>query len=127
MIDQLWLFVVRTALCLNLLTIAYFAVVNGGPVVNGDINDKVAHIGAFYVSGLLADFAFPRSYFGFNKILLLLGYGLLIEVVQYFLPYRDASMLDLLADASGLALYALTFFILMRPPFIGWRWTAARD
>lgn len=127
MIDRLWLLIVRSALCLDLLAIAYFAVINGGPVLSGDINDKMAHIGAFYVSGGLADFAFPRSHFGFNKMLSLLGYGLLIEFVQSFLPYRDASMLDLLADAAGLSLYALTFLILMRTPFIGWRWRTVRD
>jgi VanZ family protein len=127
MINQFWLLIVRTTLCLNLLSIAYFAVVSGGPIVNGDTNDKTAHIGAFYMSGLLADFAFPRSYFGLKKILPLLGYGLLIEIVQSFIPYRDACILDLLADASGLALYALTFLILMRTPFIGWRWTTVRD
>jgi VanZ family protein len=33
-----------------------------------------------------------------------LGYGLLIEFVQHFLPYRSASLGDLLADAAGMAI-----------------------
>jgi VanZ family protein len=35
----------------------------------------------------------------------LLGYGLAIEIIQYILPYRSFSLLDLAADAFGLLAY----------------------
>ena len=35
----------------------------------------------------------------------LLAFGLFIEVVQYFLPYRQFSLLDLAADGIGIWLY----------------------
>jgi VanZ family protein len=36
---------------------------------------------------------------------LLLGYGLLIELIQRELPYREFSLFDLAADALGILLY----------------------
>jgi VanZ family protein len=52
------------------------------------VNDKLGHVLAFGLLSLLADFSFPAGRFGAGKILALLGYGVLIEIVQYFLTYR---------------------------------------
>ena len=73
------------------------------------------------VLGLLADRSFPRTRFGLAKIAALLAYGAAIEAVQYFLPWREASLPDILADAAGIALYAATrpLFLMIpvfRPP-----------
>ena len=83
------------------------------PAVEG-LNDKTEHILAFYVLGLLADFAWPATGFRAAKVLSLLGYGLAIEIVQYFLPYRTFSLFDLGADGIGLALYALSVPVIRR-------------
>ena len=61
---------------------------------------------------------------GAAKILALLAFGLAIEVVQHFLPHRDASLLDIAADVAGIALYAAArpLFLtipLLRPPASG--------
>ena len=48
----------------------------------------------------------------------LAGYGLFIEVVQHFLPYREASFVDLLADGAGIAAYALCIPLLARIPVL---------
>ena len=53
----------------------------------------------------LADHAYPRYSRGSGLWVALLGYGLLIEGLQATLPYREASLGDLLADAAGLAAY----------------------
>jgi len=91
------------------------------PVVE-NMNDKVNHILAFYVLGLLADFSFPRKKFGLSKVLSLLGFGLLIEVIQYFLPYRTFSLYDLGADAAGLAVYWASLPALKHLPLLRRRW-----
>jgi VanZ family protein len=92
-----------------------------GPVIF-DLNDKLNHLAAFFTLALLSDFAFRGSGFGPAKFLPLLGYGLLLESVQHFLPYRDFSLLDLGADALGMTLYAASIPLLRRhPPFAG-RW-----
>jgi VanZ family protein len=77
------------------------------PVV-ADVNDKLNHVLAFYVLGLLADFSWPGTAFYARKAFLLLGYGAVIEIIQYFLPYRSFSLFDLGADAFGLILYAVS-------------------
>lgn len=71
------------------------------------ISDKANHVLAFAVVSFLADYSFPRSRFGLAKIAAVAAYGLSIEVVQYFIPWREASFLDLVADAVGIAAYAL--------------------
>ena len=76
------------------------------PLMN---NDKILHYCAFGVLAFLLDYAFPRSRFGFAKIMVLILYGLGIEYVQSFLPYRSASAGDLYADILGICTYA--FFI----------------
>lgn len=78
------------------------------PVVSG-INDKLNHIFAFFVLALLADFSFPENKFNFRIIIPLMGYGLAIEFIQYFLPHRMFSLFDVAADALGLLIYALSF------------------
>jgi VanZ family protein len=76
--------------------------------VGQDMNDKAGHLLAFFALALLVDFSWPATGFRARKVLSLLGYGLAIEVVQYFLPYRSFSLLDLGADAAGLFLYGMT-------------------
>jgi VanZ family protein len=76
------------------------------------LHDKVSHVLAFATLAFLADFSFPASRFGPGKILPLLAYGVLIELVQYFLPYREASWLDVVGDGAGIAVYAIGFPVL---------------
>lgn len=91
------------------------------PVIE-NINDKVNHALAFFALALLADFSWPRSGFTARKILSLLGYGLVIEIAQYFLPYRAFSLFDLGADALGLFLYWMTVPLLRKLPLLKSRW-----
>lgn len=81
------------------------------------------HILAFYVLALLLDLAFPQRPFGLGKVLALLAFGTLIEVLQYFLPLRQFSLVDILMDAVGVLLYALSRPLLRRLPVLRWRWS----
>lgn len=72
------------------------------PQFNASFGDKVNHIVAFLVLFFLLD----KSY-NFKILMrccILIGYGLFIEIVQSFLPYRTFSLLDLCADGIGLIL-----------------------
>lgn len=77
------------------------------PLLDG-LYDKLKHAAAFFALAMMADYSFPASRFGAAKALAVMGYGVLIEVIQHFLPYREASGLDLVADALGIAAYALS-------------------
>ena len=54
---------------------------------------------------MLADGSFPQKQFWLIKALPLLGYGILIECIQYFIPCRMFSLFDLAVDGAGLMVY----------------------
>jgi VanZ family protein len=76
------------------------------PVVSG-VNDKLNHIFAFFVLVLLADVSFFKNKLMVRIILPLFGYGIAIEVIQHFLPYRMFSLFDVTANMIGLLLYLI--------------------
>jgi len=86
------------------------------------VNDKIEHAFAFFTLALLADFSWPKSGFNLRKSLSLLGYGLAIEITQYFLPPRDCSLFDLGADAVGLCVYWMALPVLKNVPPLNLRW-----
>jgi VanZ family protein len=94
-------FMLGVALCAT----TFLATTSARIPVAEDINDKISHIAAFYALSLLVDFSWPKTGFRFAKALWLLGYGIAIEAVQYFLPHRSFSLFDLGADAVGMVLF----------------------
>jgi VanZ family protein len=119
--------VFRMALLAALIVITHLATTSMHYPVVEDIYDKVNHILAFYVLALLIDFSFPNREFGLAKVSVLLGYGLAIESIQYFLPYRSASLSDVAADAVGLLMYWFSLPVLRQIPWIRSRWDIETD
>lgn len=65
--------------------------------------DKIGHFGSFFCLSYLTYLAFrPRWYW---LALVLASYAVLIELVQSRLPYRSASLGDILADFTGIILF----------------------
>lgn len=64
--------------------------------------DKANHLLAFFTLGILARLAFSKSLATLAGALLF--YGGLIEILQSFAPNRSAEWVDLLADATGIAI-----------------------
>lgn len=71
------------------------------------MGDKLIHFLGAAMLGFLCDYSFPgpRSNYWRWQAPLLLGYGILIEVVQGFMPHRVADHLDVIANAAGLLAY----------------------
>ena len=69
--------------------------------------DKVNHVGAFFVLSLLADYSYLARSALVPKGMALLGFGLLIEGLQYWIGYRYFEIADLVADGGGILLYGL--------------------
>jgi len=113
--EQNVMIVARIILVVTIAFISWQATIQNGieapPVENGD---KILHFLAFGTLALLVDYAFPRNRFGAAKIISLILYGLAIEVVQSYLPYRSASAADLLADLFGIGTYACFIPLLKR-------------
>lgn len=66
-------------------------------------NDKLEHYSAFLGLAFIAHRAM-RAGFAVQMVVLL-GYGAWIELVQYFLPYRSSAMNDFMADIAGVCTY----------------------
>ena len=96
----------RTLLVLVVVAVLHLATTaHAYPMVSA-VSDKVNHMSAFFVLTGLVRFAFPRRGWRF-ALAVLMGFGVLIEFIQYFLPYRESSGLDLMADLAGVVAYAV--------------------
>jgi VanZ family protein len=93
------------ALAVCVLAIAYLAFAPLDQAV-GAPSDKLNHILAFAVLSWLAEGSFPGDRRAPIRWTLLMTYGLVIEIVQAFLPYREFSLLDVAADGMGILLYS---------------------
>ena len=71
------------------------------PVAGGD---KIKH----FLTYFLLCFLFYWNGFSLTSSLLLsISYGAFLEIVQYFIPYRECSLFDILANAGGAGLFCL--------------------
>lgn len=75
--------------------------------------DKLNHILAFSVLYIVFSFSYNKINTPF-KFVLLLFLGLLIEVIQYFIPTREFSFYDLVANLVGIA-FGYILYKLIRP------------
>lgn len=75
-------------------------------------SDKLNHLLAFFLLSILFEKAFGFSFI--IRTLLILAFGFLIELIQYFLPYRQFSLVDMGADAAGIMIYYVFKAIISR-------------
>lgn len=102
-----WLF---TLALIGISTLAFMPSDEVPPISTGW--DKSNHALAFFVLAVLANLSWPRL--GWWKPAIgLVGYGIVIEIVQYFVG-RDAAALDVFADSVGIALHGVLFLVLTR-------------
>ena len=70
--------------------------------------DKFLHFSAFLVLSIFLDLSSIDPLLKKKTLIfLLIAYALYIEVIQYFLPYRDAEFLDFLFDLLGKLVYLM--------------------
>ena len=69
------------------------------PQIN--IWDKAEHAGTFFSLMALAALAYYQKYSPQRLALLLIAYGIAIECIQFFIPSRSFSVLDIVADTTG--------------------------
>ena len=97
----------RLALGLAMLIITSMALTPTPGEVQLSVNDKLGHALAFLLLAFLSHASWPEIRFGWQQVVALLGYGLALEVIQYFIPNRYFSLLDMAADLAGILLYIL--------------------
>ena len=92
----------RLAFWICLAVVLTLALIPPSPYVPTLWWDKANHALAFAVLAVLGSCSYPGRT---SAVLLgLLGYGVLIELLQALTPYRTAEFADVLADAVGLVL-----------------------
>jgi VanZ family protein len=69
------------------------------PQVN--IWDKAEHSGTFFALMTLASLAYFQKHSLQRLAILLITYGIAIECIQFFIPSRSFSVLDMVADSIG--------------------------
>lgn len=119
------LLVYRALLVVWLTAITYLALTgdqNPLTALLSEVNDKIAHITAFYLLALFFDFSFPNNGLNANKVAVLLAYGALLELAQLAGGARDPSFYDFLADTAGVLLYAASIPLTRRLPLLARRW-----
>lgn len=105
----------RVAFALALIGSCILAFTPADRYLQQQMNDKLLHFSAFVVLALMARAAFPLA----PALILafcMSFFGAFIEVVQSYLPYRQFSWLDLLADMAGVMFYFILFEWTMRLP-----------
>lgn len=80
-----------------------------------EVSDKVLHFGAYAVLGAIAALAQRRPRVVLT-VVLLSGFGLLLEFLQGRTTYREFELRDLLADALGAAFGALLVALVLATP-----------
>ncbi len=65
--------------------------------------DKLNHLVAFAVLYLLLFAAFGHLKI-WSRVMLLMAFAVQIEIVQHFIPGREFSLLDIVADGVGIAI-----------------------
>lgn len=72
---------------------------------NIPLSDKLIHLGVFFGFAVLMDLGIERKPFWLWKGLPLFLYGIGIEITQIFIPYREFSWLDIIANILGVIVY----------------------
>lgn len=102
----------RVAFALALSAVTWLAFTSSELPSPMYIWDKGNHFVAFFVLAFLLDYSFPapaRRLARHNAVkwAFLMGYGVGIEVVQWYLGYRQFDFADMLGDALGIASYVV--------------------
>jgi len=77
-------------------------------------NDKAIHCFSYFLLMMVTDFSFKPSKHLLVKAVLILMYSTLIEYAQGFIPGRDTSVGDILANASGVFIFLVCVPVLVR-------------
>ena len=76
-----------------------------------DNADKLKHFTAFFVLSFLLNRASSTIAHRLRNMGALLGFGIFIELVQLFLPFRESSIEDIIADSVGILVFQLILSI----------------
>ena len=74
--------------------------------------DKIKHMSAFFTLSLLLNRASSSITARVRNMILLLLFGIFIEVAQLYFPHRESSISDVIADFAGIVLFQVLYTLL---------------
>ncbi|MBU1659178.1 VanZ family protein [bacterium] len=101
--------VIQTLFYVCLIVIIYLATTTQEIQVIQNSWDKLNHFAAFFVLYILMSLAYKKVSV-LMKVFLFLVFAVSIETVQYFIPGREFSALDVAADMIGVSFAWLVFW-----------------
>ncbi|MBM3916508.1 MAG: hypothetical protein FJ349_02715 [Sphingomonadales bacterium] len=106
----------RVLLALELLVIVYFSLKSPQGGVNVQLNDKVGHFIGYGILSLntFLVFGFRSKWHTTFILLFLIGWGVLMEWLQGFVPGREVSGWDIVANAIGVAIGTSFYYVRRR-------------
>lgn len=84
-----------------LILVEFLALTPNSPKIIVNIWDKFNHFFAFSVLFILLKFGFINLKYSISA-LILLAFGIQVEIAQNFIPNREFSILDIVADFCGI-------------------------
>lgn len=112
-VHLLLLFRCTFTVTIALITYASLVNVTELPEIATRVWDKLQHASAFLLLSFLLQRSFPDkrplSTAYMAQVVFLISYGALIEYLQSYSPYREASLGDLVADSVGVLCYTLLY------------------
>lgn len=108
--------ILRVFLALEFLGIIYLSLKSPNGGVNVQLNDKVGHFIGYGVLSLNTFLVFrlkPQRK-GILLIMGLIGMGVILEGLQGFVPGREVSGLDIVANSIGVAIGTALYFVWKR-------------
>lgn len=78
------------------------------------LNDKLVHLVSYFILMLTFDFSIKSGEVLWLKAIVVFLYSCVIEYAQDFVPGRDTSMLDVMANSVGIVAFLLCVPLLKR-------------
>jgi len=108
--------VAKFQLAFLLCLLFFLGVVKISTAVSNSLNDLLMHFLAYMVLMCSGLFTFPHRVYAVKLFYAFFAYSILIEFIQFFLPYRSFSLLDIVANGAGL-LVGVSLGLLLLPVF----------
>jgi VanZ family protein len=93
---------------LCLVVIEFLATTTQSIEIIENVWDKANHFVAFFILYILLSFAY-RNLSIISRILILLAFGMQIEIVQSFIDGRYFSLFDVVADSVGIGIGTILY------------------
>ena len=101
-----WFWGAQFLIAIFLVSYGLFSVPSGETFLN--IPDKILHFLAFFVLSLTLYNAFKNIFLLF----ILFFYAVISEFIQYYLPYREMELMDVISNFLGIFVFLFSIFFL---------------